>query len=283
MNNAIEVKGLTKKYKNFLLDNISFCVPKGFVSGFIGENGAGKTTTLKLILGMVLKDEGDIQVLGKPADAIAVKEDMGILLDTPYFQEDWTPKDIENAMNPFYHRWDSEVYHNYLKRFCLNSNQTFKTMSQGMKIKLGMAVSLTHDAKILILDEPLKGLDPAARREMLGILREYMVKEDRSILFSTHITSDLEKIADYITYINEGKIVYSGTKDELLESYYIVRGGPGELPPQKRRQILGLQEYNTGFEGLVKMEDMGGFPPCVIMEEASIEDIMVFLGGRSNG
>lgn len=206
MNNAIEVKGLTKKYKNFLLDNLSFCVPKGFVSGFIGQNGAGKTTTLKLILGMVLKDEGDIQVLGKPADDIAVKEDMGILLDTPYFQEDWTPKDIENAMNPFYHRWDSEVYHNYLKRFCLNSNQTFKTMSQGMKIKLGMAVSLSHDAKILILDEPLKGLDPAARREMLGILREYMVKEDRSILFSTHITSDLEKIADYITYINEGKI-----------------------------------------------------------------------------
>lgn len=283
MKNAIEVNGLTKSYRDFLLDGISFQVPSGFVTGFIGQNGAGKTTTLKLILGMALKTSGDVIILGRPSIDSSVKEDIGVLLETPCYQEDWTAIDIENALRPFYVRWSSEAYHKYLKDFSLNPNQKFKEMSRGMKIKLGMASILSHDAKILILDEPTAGLDPSARRELLQILREYMVKEDRGIFFSTHITSDLEKIADYIVYINNGKIIYSGTKDNLLESFCIVRGGPDDLQADKRSHILGLREYEAGFEGLIRVQDIGGFSRGVITEEAVIEDIMFYLGGCTNG
>ena len=201
MKYAIEVHNLTKKYKGFLLDNISFAVPSGFICGFIGQNGAGKTTTMKLMLDMALKDGGDIELLGRSNDDVSVKEDLGVLFDQPYFQEDWTPIDIEKAMRPFYKQWDSAAFHQYLQKFSLNPKQKYKTLSRGMKMKLGMAVTLSHDAKLLLLDEPTSGLDPVMRDEMLDIFREYMVGENKSVFFSTHITSDLEKIADYIVYI----------------------------------------------------------------------------------
>lgn len=285
MTNAIEISNLTKSYKNFLLDNISFSVPSGFVCGFIGQNGAGKTTTLKLMLGMALKNGGDIRLLGKPASDVSIKEDIGVLFEQPYYQEDWTPADVEKAMRPFYTRWDSTAYHGYLQRFALDTKQKFKSMSRGMKMKLGMAVTLSHGAKMLLLDEPTSGLDPVGRDEMLDILRNYMVDENRSIFFSTHITSDLEKIADYITYIYKGKIMYSGAKDDLLEKYCIVRGGSGALPPSKRQSILGLREHPGGFEGMVALEDIGGFPQSVITEPVSLDDIMIHIGrgGENNG
>lgn len=285
MTNVIEISNLTKSYKNFLLDSISFSVPNGFVCGFIGQNGAGKTTTLKLMLGMVLKDGGDITLLGKPASDVSIKEDIGVLFEQPYYQEDWTPADVEKAMQPFYTRWDSVAYHGYLQRFSLDLKQKFKTMSRGMKMKLGMAVTLSHDAKVLLLDEPTSGLDPVGRDEMLDILRDYMVDENRSIFFSTHITSDLEKIADYITYIYKGKIVYSGAKDDLIDKYCLVRGGGGDLPGPKRQSILGLREHPGGFEGMVAVEDIGGFPQGVVTETVSLDDIMVHMsrGGEKNG
>jgi len=192
--NAIEISKLTKNYKNFTLDNISFSVPNGFISGFIGQNGSGKTTTLKLMLGMALKDYGDIKILGESSDNVLLKEDIGVLFDQPYYQEDWTLIDIEKAMRPFYKRWDSQKYNNYLQRFNLSPNQKFKQMSRGMKMKLGMAAALSHDAKLLLLDEPTSGLDPVMRDEMLEILQDYMAEsENRSVFFSTHITSDLKK------------------------------------------------------------------------------------------
>jgi ABC-2 type transport system ATP-binding protein len=217
MKNAIEIKNLTKKYKGFLLDNISFTVPNGFICGFIGQNGAGKTTTLKLMLNMALKDGGDIEILGKSNKDTSLKEDLGVLYDQPYYQENWTPIDIEKAICPFYKRWDSSTYHQYLQRFALNPERKYKALSRGMKIKLGMAVTLSHDAKLLLLDEPTSGLDPVMRDEMLDILRDYMVEENKSVFFSTHITSDLDKIADYVVYINNGEILYSGLKDELTD------------------------------------------------------------------
>lgn len=284
MSNAIEIKNLTKSYDDFLLDNISFNVPAGFVSGFIGQNGSGKTTTLKLILGMALKDGGGINLFGKPAEDVSLKEDVGVLFETPYFQEDWTPEDVEKALRPFYKKWSSAAYNKYLQSFGLSKTQKFKTFSRGMKMKLGMAATLSHDAKLILLDEPTSGLDPVARDEMLGILRDYMLDEDKSIFFSTHITADLDKIADYITYINKGKIVYSGTKDKLLESYCVVRGGPGELPPAKHGQIIGLRQHSSGFEGMVETENIAGFPSGVIAEPASMDDIMVYFGkGEKNG
>ncbi len=285
MNNVIEISGLSKRYKHFALDNVSFSVPTGYVCGFIGENGAGKTTTLKLILGMALKDGGEIRLWGKPADDVSLRADIGILFDQPYYQEDWTPTDIEAAIRPFYKKWNSRAYHQYLQRFSLDSKQKFKTLSRGMKIKLGMAVTLSHDAKILLLDEPTSGLDPVVRDEMLDILRDYMVQEDRTIFFSTHITSDLDKIADYITYIHDGKIVYSGGKDELIDKYCLIRGGTDDLPQAKRKLVLGLREHFGGFEGMIEMNDIAGFPSNVITETVTMDDIMIHFskGGASNG
>ena len=275
MNNVIEVSNLRKQYNNFLLDNISFSVPCGFVGGFIGENGAGKTTTLKLILGMVMKDGGDIKLFGKPAEDVSLKEDIGVLFEQPYYQEDWTPLDIEKVMRPFYKKWSDAAFHQYLDRFSLDPKQKYKTMSRGMKMKLGMAVTLAHDAKLLLLDEPTSGLDPVGRDEMLNIFRDYMVKEDRTIFFSTHITSDLEKIADYITYIQNGRILYSGLKDDLIEKYCLVRGGIGDLPQSKHKQIFGLREHPSGFDGMIETKNIAGFPTSVVTETVSLDDIMV--------
>lgn len=275
MNNVIEILNLRKEYKNFLLDNISFSVPGGFVCGFIGENGAGKTTTLKLILGMIRKDGGSIKLFGKTADDVSLKEDIGVLFEQPYYQEDWTPIDVEKSMHPFYKKWSSNAFHQYLERFSLDPKQKYKTMSRGMKMKLGMAVTLAHDAKLLLLDEPTSGLDPVGREEMLEILRDYMIEEDRTIFFSTHITSDLEKIADYITYIQSGKILYSGLRDELIEKYCLVKGGTEDLPQSKRKQVFGLREYPGGFDGMIEIKDIAGFPASVITETVSLDDIMV--------
>lgn len=275
MNNVIEISSLRKQYKNFLLNDISFSVPSGFVCGFIGENGAGKTTVLKLILGMALKDGGSIKVFGKPADDVSLKEDIGVLFEQPYYQEDWTPVDIEKALRPFYRKWSSSAFHQYLERFSLDPKQKYQTMSRGMKMKLGMAVTLAHDAKLLLLDEPTSGLDPVGRNEMMEIFRDYMVKENRTIFFSTHITGDLEKIADYITYIKNGRILYSGLKDELIEKYCLIRGGIGDLPQSKRKQVFGLREHPSGFDGMIQTKDIAGFPASVITETVSLDDIMV--------
>ena len=275
MNNVIEISNLRKQYRHFLLDNISFSVPGGFVCGLIGENGAGKTTILKLILGMVRKDGGSIQLFGKPAEHVTLKEDIGVLFEQPYYQEDWTPVDIEKALRPFYQKWSSTAFYQYLERFSLDPKQKYKTMSRGMKMKLGMAVTLAHDAKVLLLDEPTSGLDPVGRNEMLEILRDYMVEENRTVFFSTHITGDLEKIADYITYIKDGKVLYNGLKDELIEKYCLVRGGAGDLPQSKRRQIFGLREHPNGFDGMIELKDIAGFPASVVTEPVSLDDIMV--------
>lgn len=275
MNHVIEISGLKKQYGNFLLDDVSFSVPGGYVCGFIGENGAGKTTVLKLILGMAMKDGGDIRLFGKSADDVLLKEDIGALFEQPYYQEDWTPADVEKAVRPFYKKWDSALFNRYLERFSLHPKQKYKTMSRGMKMKLGMAVTLAHDAKLLLLDEPTSGLDPVGRDEMLGILRSYMVEDNRTIFFSTHITGDLEKFADYITYIKNGRIQYSGLKDELIEKYCLIRGGAGDLPPSKRGQVIGLREHSGGFDAMIEMKDIAGFPGSVIMETVSLDDIMV--------
>jgi len=280
MNTAIRVTNLTKRYKNFLLDNASFTVPSGYICGFIGQNGAGKTTVMKLMLGMVLKDGGAIEILGKPGDDISLKEDLGVLFDQPYFQEDWTPLDIEKALRPFYRHWDSAVYHKYLEKFSLNPKQKYKSLSRGMKMKLGLAVTLSHNANLLLLDEPTSGLDPVIRDEILDILREYMLEENRTVFFSTHITSDLEKIADYIIYIDNGRIIYSGLKDELLEKYCLIRGGIEDLPEAKRSKIIGLRQHIGGFEGMIEVTDIGGFPSGVITEDVSLEDIMVYMNRK---
>ena len=291
MENAIEVKGLTKQYKNFLLDNISFNVPKGYVCGFIGQNGAGKTTTLKLLLGMAIKDAGETTILGKCCGNVSIKEDLGILFDQPFFQEDWTPIRVEKALKPFYPHWDSESFYKYLQKFSIEPKQKFKSLSRGNKMKLGLAAALSHNARLLILDEPTASLDPVMRDQLMDILRDYMMEEDRSIFFSSHITSDLEKIADYIVYIHKGQIMYSGPKHELTEKYCIIRGGKVDLPrlhgraaleesdqPRgKQGDIIGYREHIGGFDGLIEVSKLSGFGADIVAEPASLDDIMVCM------
>ncbi|MCL2604639.1 MAG: ABC transporter ATP-binding protein [Defluviitaleaceae bacterium] len=279
MGNAIEIKNLCKEYPGFALKDVSFSVPSGLCCGFVGPNGAGKTTTLKAMLGMVHKSGGEIRLLGKADGDVTAKEDIGVMFDQPYFQEDWTPLDIEKGIKPFYRGWDGGQYRKYLAQFGLDPKKKFKDFSRGMKMKLSFAVHLSHGAKLLILDEPTSGLDPVARDEMLDIMREHLVEEDRTILFSTHITSDLERIADMIVYISGGSISFSGDKDELVSRHCVVRGG--RLPEEKRRYAIGIREYKDGYECLMETDNIGGLPPDAVTERATIGDVVVYMERRS--
>lgn len=279
MSNAIEINNLCKEYPGFALKNVSFSVPRGLCCGFVGPNGAGKTTTLKAMLGMVHKSRGEIRLLGKPDGDITAKEDIGVMFDQPYFQEDWTPFDIEKGIKPFYRGWDSAQYRRYLTQFGLDHNKKFSAFSRGMKMKLSFAVHLSHGAKLLLLDEPTSGLDPLARDEVLDIMREHLVKENRTILFSTHITSDLERIADMIVYISDGAVSFSGDKDVLLSKHCVVRGG--KLPEVKRKHAIGLREYKDGYECLMEVDNIGGLPPDAMTERATINDVVVYMERRS--
>jgi len=278
MSNAIEISDLCKQYPSFSLKNVSFSVPSGLCCGFVGPNGAGKTTTLKAMLGMVHKSSGEILLLGKPNGDAATKEKIGVMFD-PYFQEDWTPLDIEKGLRPFYRSWDCGEYRAFLSRFGLDPKKKFKDFSHGMKMELAMAVNLSYGAQLLLLDEPTGGLDPVARDEMLDTMREYMMEDDRTILFSTHITSDLERIADMIVYISDGVISFSGEKDELVSRHCVVRGG--KLPEEKRKFAIGLREHSNGYECLMKVEHIGGLPSDAVTERSTIDDVVVYMERRS--
>jgi ABC-2 type transport system ATP-binding protein len=226
METVLEINNLQKKFADFTLD-ISFALPKGFIMGFVGQNGAGKTTTIKLILNMLKYDSGEIKVFGK--DNIKyeteIKEKIGVVLDSPFYVDEWKLATVGSVQKSFYSNWDTVLYEKYLADFKLDPTKKVKALSRGMKMKLMIAVALSHGAELLILDEPTSGLDAVARDELLDILKKFIADENHSVLFSTHITADLEKIADYITFIKDGKIVYSGTKDTLLEKPPIVKKG----------------------------------------------------------
>lgn len=275
MKNAIEIHDLCKTYPGFSLKNISFTVPEGLCCGFVGPNGAGKSTTLRMMAGLAFPDSGDIRLLGRPADAPAAKEDIGILFDQPYYQEEWTPLDIERSLSPFYPGWDAALYKSCLSRFGLDPRKKFKSFSRGMKQKLGLAVHLSRNTRLLLLDEPTGGLDPAARDELLDILREYLVPESRTILFSTHITSDLERLADCIVYISGGAISYAGDTEELVSRYCMVRGNV--LPEDKKAFAIGLRQSASGYECLMELAQIGGLPPDNLTEPATIGDVVVYM------
>ena len=217
--NSITINNLVKNYEKFKLDNVSFNVNKGYITGFIGPNGAGKTTVLKSILNLIKKDSGDIKLFDKDLETNThLLNDVGVVLEYQYFSNDWTPIDVEKAISNYYENWDSNTYINYLNKFNLDKDKIIKDFSKGMKVKLKIACALSHNAKLLILDEPTSGLDPVARDELMEILQEYISDENNSVLFSTHITSDLEKIADYIVFIKMEKSYLMG-KDDLIEKY----------------------------------------------------------------
>ncbi|HEY3315036.1 MAG TPA: ABC transporter ATP-binding protein [Bacillota bacterium] len=279
MKNAIEVRELSKDYKGFSLRDVSFSLPAGYIMGLVGENGAGKTTTIRLLLNMVRRTAGTVKIFGLDniEDEQRIKQDIAVVLDDIYFVDSWRVAEVETALKGFYTNWNSEKYGQYVKSFRLPLDKQVKDLSRGMKLKLMLAVALSHEAKLLILDEPTSGIDPVARNELLGILSTYISDGERSILFSTHITTDLEKIADYITLIRRGRIFYTGTKDDLLESFYTVKGGPDDLKSPLRERIIGLYTSNTGFAGLLPASDLAYAPKGVVTETPTIDEILVCI------
>ena len=219
--NVIEIKNVSKDYGDFKLDNISFCVPEGSICGFIGQNGAGKTTTIKAVLDVIDIDEGEIFVFGQniKKDSARLREDIGVVFDEMGFHDFMTGKDINIMMKNIYKNWDENVFFDFLKRFSLPSKKPCGDFSRGMRMKLQIAVAMSHNAKLLIMDEPTSGLDPIVRNEIIQIFGEYVTKKDHSILLSSHITGDIEKIADEVVFIDGGKIILSGNKDEILKKH----------------------------------------------------------------
>ena len=279
MTNILQINRINKRFPAFHLQDVSFSIPQGYILGLIGPNGAGKTTTIKAVLNMLTLDGGKIQVFGQDhiADEQKIKERIGVVLDQPYYVELWTVGEVEKACAPFYSNWDGQKYDQLLRRFQLERRKKVKDLSRGMKMKLMIAVALSHDAQLLILDEPTSGLDPVSRDELLDILGEFITDERHGVLFSTHITTDLEKIADYITFMKDGQVHFSGTKDELMERYVMVKGDPAVLTTGQRDCILGYRKHTTGFEGLAAVEDVPRLPRDILVEKATMDEIMVHI------
>jgi ABC-2 type transport system ATP-binding protein len=287
MNNAIEIEGLRKEFKGFTLRDISFSLPEGYIMGFVGKNGAGKTTTIRLILNMLERDGGRVRVFGKDniREEQAIKQDIGVVFDDIFFVDSWRVSEVEKALKGFYAKWDSRLFARYVGDFGLPPDRRIKELSRGMKMKLMLAVAMSHGAKLLILDEPTSGLDPVARDELLDILSEYISDGEKTILFSTHITSDLEKIADYITLIDNGGIFYTGAKDNLLESFSIIKGGPNDLTDELQKRIIGLTKNRTGFSGLIRASETKHLPKEFVAEAPTIDELLVYIsrGEENNG
>ncbi len=284
MNDAIEVKNLRKKYKDFSLNDISFSLPTGYIMGLVGQNGAGKTTTIRLMLNMTRRDGGEIHLLGMDnlRDEQRLKQDVAVVQDEIYFVDLWTVGDVEKALKPFYSQWNSTLYAQYAQQFHLPLQKKVKDLSRGMKMKLMLAVALAHEARLLILDDPTSGLDPVARDELLDILSGYISDGKNSILFSTNTTSDLEKIADYITLIHHGSIFYSGPRDDLIEGFRMVKGGPEDLTGPLKARIIGLIEKETGFSGLMRTSDTKTLAREIITEAPTIDEILVAVSKEDN-
>ncbi|MBZ9607123.1 ABC transporter ATP-binding protein [Clostridium estertheticum] len=280
MDNILEIKNLKKTYKDFTLDNLTFNLERGSVMGFIGPNGSGKSTTIKLIMNLIKKDSGDINVFG--LDNLKhnkeIKQKIGFVYDENYFYEELNIIEMKNILRPFYKSWNDTLFEKYIKEFELPKKNKIKTLSKGMKMKFSLALGLCHNAELIIMDEPTSGLDPVFRSELMDILYNIIQDENVSIFFSTHITTDLEKIADYITFINKGKLVFSKTKDEIVENYGLVKGSKELLDNDTRREFVSIKETNFGFEALTKdiIKARKIFKGKGIIEKASLEDIMVY-------
>ncbi len=275
MENMLEIKNLRKDFKTFSLRDISFSLPRGYIMGFIGPNGAGKTTTLKLIMNLLREDSGSIEVFGLDhrIHEREIKQRIGFVHDQPVYYEQLSIQQMTGLIRPFYARWDEGKYQGYIRRFDLDPAKKIRELSKGMKTKYSLALALCHGAELLIMDEPTSGLDPVFRRELLDILYEVIQQEENSILFSSHITSDLDRVADYITFLNNGRLVFSEEKDHLLARFSLVKGGPEDLTEALKRGLIGFSQTPVGFEGLISgRADASG----LVQEAPSLEDIMFY-------
>lgn len=286
MKHSAEIRKVSKAFEGFALDSVDFDIKRGYITGLIGPNGAGKSTLIKIMMDMVHPDSGEVVLFGKGINKHPeLKERIGYVSDENYFYENMTVKGMRSMIAPFYRHWDNTAFKEYLERFELPEKAKIKNLSRGMKMKFSLAVALSHGAELLLMDEPTAGLDPVFRRELLELLGEQILDENKAVVFSTHNTNDLDRIADYIVFLNRGRLVFSDRKDDILERYVLVKGGRDLLDKDVRRLFAGIRENAHGFEGLFpdRKEAERLFRDVALLETPTLEDIVVFTvkGGKT--
>jgi ABC-2 type transport system ATP-binding protein len=275
--NAIEIKNVNKSFGDFAIQNLNFELPQGAICGLVGENGAGKSTTIRLLMGALRPDSGEISVLGvdtRSPEFQQVKEDVGVVMDEAYFPETLNAKQVGSIMADTYARWDAETYDGFIRRFDLPLTKAFKDYSRGMTMKLAIAVALSHNPRLLVLDEATSGLDPIVRDEILELFSEFTRDEEHSILISSHIVSDLEKLCDYIAFLHKGQLRFCMEKDALRDEYGIVSCTKVQLANLPREAVCGVEESPYGVRVLVKRELVSS---ALQMDRPNIEDVILFL------
>lgn len=284
MEPILEIKGLKKEFEDFSLKGIDITLEKGYIMGFIGPNGAGKTTTIKLMMNLLKKDSGEIKVFGKDHLKYEqeIKNKIGFVYDENNYYEELTVSEMKWVVAPFYKTWNEKSFQKYINEFQLPVKKKIKDLSKGMKMKFSLTMALSHNADLLIMDEPTSGLDPLVRSELLEILSQIIIDENKAVFFSTHITSDLDKIADYVTLIHEGQIVLSLEKDELLNNYGLIKGSKDVLNKYSRRDFINVKENQFGFEALVKDKNhiKKIYGDKILIERPTLEDIMLYYTRR---
>ena len=277
--NILEIDNLSKDYGDFVLDRVSFLLPRGAIMGLIGENGAGKSTTINCILNEIQKSSGKVLIFGKDhiSDEIEIKSKLGVVFDENHFPDIFTPMEIGKYMSGIYPGWEWVVYRQFLEKFELPKDKKIKDYSKGMKVKLAFAVALSHKAELLILDEATSGLDPIIRDDVLDMLIDFVQDESHSVLVSSHIISDLEKVADYITFLHKGKVIFSHEKDDLVDNYGIVSCGAAIFDTLDKTEIIAYRKEDYQYKVLVKNRDKAAKNyPKAIVSPATIEEIMLF-------
>ena len=282
--NVIEFRNAVKDYGDFRLENVSFTVPEGSVCGFIGQNGAGKTTTISLLLDLIGRDGGEVYLFGEPVDGrhARLRDDVGVVFDEMGFHEFLTAKQINTMLKHIYKNWDEKVFFDNLKKFSLPSGKKCGDFSRGMRMKLQIAAALSHKAKLLVMDEPTSGLDPIVRNEIMQIFREFETEEDHTILLSSHITGDLEKIADEVVFIDSGKIVLAGNKDDILEKHALLKCSNDDAATISSSLVVYSEKGAYGSEMLVN--DAGAcreLYPFAVIEPSTLEEIMIYYVNRA--
>ncbi|KKI58450.1 phenol-soluble modulin export ABC transporter ATP-binding protein PmtA [Staphylococcus haemolyticus] len=279
--NVIEVKDVSFQSSAFSINNLSFSIPQGFVTGFIGANGAGKTTIIRMIMDIIEPNHGHISIFGEPIANKPkwIKNKIGFVYSEVYFNQQWTAKKLEKMVSPFYTDWDSQAFKNYLEKFNLPFDEKIKNFSTGMKMKLSLALALSHHAELFILDEPTAGLDPIVRNEVLEILQSELLDEHKTLFISTHIISDLEKIADYLVHIKDGEVIMQGFRHQLQEQYSIVQGDNQDLDEELNRLFLYKEVKSTGFVGFTKQAQVFKelFGKKVNIKQPTIEELMIYI------
>lgn len=285
MENILEVEGLKKDFGDFSLKDVSLSLEENCITGFIGTNGSGKTTTIKAILGQILKDSGTIKFFGKDIGSSEkeIKNKIGVVLDEGNFYNHLSLKEMKSIIAPAYENWNEEVFKSYIKKFNLKLDQKIDTLSKGMRMKYSIAIALSHKAEILIMDEPTSGLDPLIRKELMNILLAFMKNGGKGVFFSTHITSDLEKVADKLILINKGQIIFNEMKDTLISSHRIVKGKQSILSDEIKNSFVSLNYYGDDFEGLIPDKSIFNDKTYdLTLIRPTIEDIMLaYIEGRN--